>query len=219
MSHNGFARTSLCHTCVASFHIARRTRTHNVSRTHNLSIPPHTTRNSPIARRRRSGAVDLRTIDSISQLAELNTYNVCGATNGANRRKRSAFPKAPCERRDSLHCIVCTNLQVTNSRILVLKRLSHTSGRNNGALYLLSAMAVIIAMDEQWMSNLSRAWPDSYRSVKFKFSRACVLSNTMEWVVLLHGVAGTSCFLFQRLTGNSKCNCIWCHVQNFQVSI
>ena len=31
MSHNGFARTSLCHTCVASFHIARRTRTHNVS--------------------------------------------------------------------------------------------------------------------------------------------------------------------------------------------
>ena len=31
MSHNGFARTSLCRTCVASFHIARRTRTHNVS--------------------------------------------------------------------------------------------------------------------------------------------------------------------------------------------
>ena len=26
MSHNGFGRTSLCHTCVASFHIARRTR-------------------------------------------------------------------------------------------------------------------------------------------------------------------------------------------------
>ena len=26
MSHNGVGRTSLCHTCVASFHIARRTR-------------------------------------------------------------------------------------------------------------------------------------------------------------------------------------------------
>ena len=35
-------------------------------------------------------------------------------------------------------------------------------------------------MDEQWMSNLSRAWPDSYRSVKFKSLFACELSNTHE---------------------------------------
>ena len=108
MSHNGFARTSLCHTCVASFHIARRTRTHNVSRTHNLSIPPHTTRNSPIARRRRSGAVDLRPIDSISQLAELKAYNVCGATSSpqsrlADRRKTQRTAAATTRRRCG-HC-------------------------------------------------------------------------------------------------------------------